>query len=157
MYSGIPAPLPQAMAPYAHEDEYFRNNYNTPLNAQEQAKYKQWIPQSEALHQRPLTDDNIDYDMQGYAKSLGFKPWQPGHGVDTFKKPNHMTFSDQSRYHGTPDPVNGGANQGGHWFSTAPQIPAYQPSVKSAAYQGAERMKNYFQKYEPDYQLMEPK
>lgn len=50
---------------------------------------------------------NVDYNMAA-AKAPGFDSNGNGHYPDTFKKPNHPTFSDESIYHSEATP-------GGHW------------------------------------------
>jgi hypothetical protein len=72
--------------------------FNTVLTPPEEARFQQWkaryAPQ----------DSGDDYDLRGAFKA-GFTPDPAtGHWLDTYKKPNHPTFSDQSRYapYGTP-------------------------------------------------------
>ncbi len=76
---------------------------NTKLTPREEAQFVDW-------KQRYAPDDSgEDYDLRGAMKA-GFKPDpETGHWPDTFKKPNHPTFSDQSQYakHGTPGHWNG--------------------------------------------------
>ena len=61
--------------------------------------------------------ESIDYDLRGMWKgNTGFDKGT-GHGADTYKKPNHPTFSDQSKYHGAEDEVSGGKYIGGRWRS----------------------------------------
>jgi hypothetical protein len=42
-------------------------------------------------------DDGEDYDLRGAFKA-GLKPGPDGHWPDTFKRPNHPTFSNESKY-----------------------------------------------------------
>jgi hypothetical protein len=42
-------------------------------------------------------DDGEDYDLRGAWKA-GLKPGDDGHWPDTFKRPNHPTFSNESKY-----------------------------------------------------------
>jgi hypothetical protein len=42
-------------------------------------------------------DDGEDYDLRGAWKA-GLKPGPDGHWPDTFKRPNHPTFSNESQY-----------------------------------------------------------
>ena len=50
-----------------------------------------------------------DYDMAAYIKKYGAPDQSKGqHLTDEFKKPNHITFSDESIYHSDETP-------GGHW------------------------------------------
>lgn len=58
---------------------------------------------------------NVDYNMAA-AKASGFGSNGSGHYPDTFKKPNHPTFSDESIYHSEATP-------GGRWRGNT-----YEPS-----------------------------
>lgn len=42
-------------------------------------------------------DNGEDYDLRGAWKA-GLKPGSDGHWPDTFKRPNHPTFSNESKY-----------------------------------------------------------
>lgn len=76
------------------------NSYDTPLTASEEAAFQEWKA-------RYAPDDNgEDYDLRGAFKA-GLKPGPDGHWADTYKKPNHSTFSTQSRY-AAYDPDNAG-------------------------------------------------
>lgn len=84
--------------------------YDTQLNDIEEQLYRLWLS-TVPENQR----DDSDYDMRGYAKSVGFIPQEEGHMPDTYKKPNHPTFSDESIYNG----VDG--HYGGRWARLAGQ------------------------------------
>ena len=76
--------------------------YQTPLSPQQEMAFQLW-KQKFAPH-----DTGEDYDLRG-AFLKGFMPDpQSGHWPDTYKKPNHPTFSNESIY-ATPY----GA---GHWL-----------------------------------------
>lgn len=63
-------------------------------------------------------DSGEDYDYQG-AFLHGARPGPDGHWPDTWKKPNHPTFSNESIYAGlaknNPEFTKGGATLPGHW------------------------------------------
>lgn len=65
--------------------------YNTSLNSQEESQFQVW-KNKWAPH-----DSGYDYDLRGAFKA-GLTPGINGHWPDTFKKPNHPTFSNQSIY-----------------------------------------------------------
>ena len=78
-------------------------DYDTPLSFQDEIKFQQWrqtLPKE--------LQNTYDYDLRGYwlsgmmgnpeTKLYGFKDGV--HLTDTFKKPNHMTFSSMSKYNG---------------------------------------------------------
>lgn len=75
--------------------------------------YEAWLRSQTAA--RGFDPSGSDYDMPGYYMSGGWlDPPGTGHFPDTFKKPNHPTFSNESVYHMTPN-GQGGLNLGGSW------------------------------------------
>lgn len=72
--------------------------YNTALKPAQEARFRaQYAP-----------NDSYDYDMRG-AYAANTKAAANGHYPDTYKKPNHMTFSTGSQY-STPE------HTGGQWI-----------------------------------------
>src|SRR5438132_2000575 len=69
----------------------FRNDYNTELMPSEEDGFQSWKDRVAPK------DSGLDYDYRGAYKA-GITPSSTGHWPDTFKKPNHPTFSDQSIY-----------------------------------------------------------
>ena len=67
------------------------NKYDTALSPQEETIFQEWKSRN-APH-----DSGIDYDLRGAFKA-GVQPAEDGHWPDTFKKPNHPTFSVESKY-----------------------------------------------------------
>lgn len=65
--------------------------HETFLTPDEERQYKTW-KQKYAPH-----DSGEDYDFRGAFKA-GLTPGPENHWADTYKKPNHPTFSDQSIY-----------------------------------------------------------
>jgi len=76
--------------------------YNTQLSEEEEQQYQAWAKQ--IGHER----DVYDYDLRGAWKA-GAARAENGHFPDTFKKPNHHTFSEESQY------ADGKRNVGGRW------------------------------------------
>ena len=69
-----------------------RRTYNTTLTPDEETRFQEW------KRVNAPNDSGEDYDLRGAFKS-GLKPDpRTGHWPDTFKKPNHPTFSNQSQY-----------------------------------------------------------
>lgn len=66
------------------------SGYNTPLTAKEVIEFDKWKAKYAP------NDSGDDYDLRGAFK-MGLKP-KNGHWPDTFKKPNHPTFSNESVY-----------------------------------------------------------
>lgn len=83
----------------------FTDRYNTQLSPREEALFQDWLKQSGRS-----VDELYDYDLRGAWKSGDvFKLDGRGHLPDTYKKPNHPTFSNESQYSGQDGFV------GGHW------------------------------------------
>lgn len=115
----------------------YTNQYNTPLNSQEQSKFKQWKAKYAP------NDTGSDYDLQGAFKA-GITPDKDrGHFPDTFKKPNHPTFSDESQYSGKNGMI------GGHWGDDG----TYSPSNTNLQMRTQQQLQDYFTKNEPDTKL----
>ncbi len=93
------------------QEDQMQQGYNTRLNPQLEQQFQQWKAVN-APH-----DSGYDYDLRGLFMRVGGKRLPPGHGVDTFKKPNHPTFSDQSRY--SLGPMIQGGSWGDHSFTPA--------------------------------------
>ncbi len=66
--------------------------YDTKLSKEDEEKFSSW------KKTYAPKDSGEDYDLRGAYKS-GLKPdKKTGHWPDTYKKPNHPTFSNQSIY-----------------------------------------------------------
>jgi hypothetical protein len=114
------------------------DKYNTPLSPQETLKYQAWLQTLPEQQQ-----DTRDYDMQGAFKA-GVAQSENGHLPDTFKKPNHPTFSDESKYSGQEGYV------GGKWEKLPSGQWAFTPGVSSTRKPmiDPEDLKRYFAKQE---------
>ena len=91
-----------------------------------------------------------DYDAAAYEKEQG-KPLDlsKGHGPDRSKKPNHITFSDESMYHSKETP-------GGKWEEKGDKKWHYTPSDYVVKQHGEEKLKKYFKEKEPESVLHLP-
>ncbi len=108
----------------------FRDKYNTLLKPEEERKFNRWAAKESKRQGRDILMDMGSYDVRGFWKSGDYKRMdQDNHGSDTWKKPNHPTFSNHSRYHGAD------GWYGGNWTDEG----GYQPS------------KQTLQMYGPDY------
>jgi hypothetical protein len=116
--------------------------YTTRLNETEEMRYQIW----RAMLPQPLQYDG-DYDLRGAYKD-GLKPTDSDHFNDKYKKPNHVTFSDQSMY-STPENPGGtwaGDDNGGvFWASPA--------NLKNNSMDG---LQEYFTKREPKWKVVAP-
>jgi hypothetical protein len=65
--------------------------YDTVLTPTEEILFQEW------KRINAPNDSGLDYDLRGAFKA-GLEPAANGHWDDTFKKPNHPTFSVYSKY-----------------------------------------------------------
>lgn len=71
--------------------KYAEGGYTTKLSKADEAKFAEW------KRRHAPNDSGVDYDLRG-AFRAGATPAVNGHWPDTFKKPNHPTFSEESIY-----------------------------------------------------------
>lgn len=132
-------------------DAHFRTNFNTELSPEDTFKYHVWLDDEGSRRGKDMREEANDYDMQGAWKD-GAGQSGNGHYPDTYKKPNHPTFSDQSKYHDTEDTIHGGKWEGGHWGEGE-----YTPSQKMLdTTHPVEWLKSYMRTTEPDQKLVLP-
>lgn len=67
-------------------------SFDTELSPQEEAQFQTW------KQRYAPRDSGADYDLRGAFKAGLTPDPQSGHWPDTFKKPNHPTFSVESKY-----------------------------------------------------------
>lgn len=96
-------------------------------------------------------DVGDDYDYAA-AEAAGVKPDERGHMPDTYKKPNHMTFSKESQYSGKD------GNEGGSWDKLPPGDSNWMFTAGKTNMQQhtPQDMQDYFNKVEPDSLLKTP-
>jgi hypothetical protein len=116
----------------------FTNIYNTELTPEQEAQFQAAYPAAKDLY---------DYDLRGAFKQNGFQKLGPGHGADTFKKPNHPTFSNESQYHGK----NG--LEGGSWVQLPDKSYTFTPGKTNWDNFSPSELQNYFKKVEPGNKL----
>lgn len=85
------------MDTFSFNDAQVPADFNTKLSSEDETKFQAW-KQTYAPK-----DSGDDYDLRGAYKA-GLTPADNGHWPDTYKKPNHPTFSDQSIYAGYGNP-----------------------------------------------------
>jgi hypothetical protein len=73
------------------DDRDFDDDYNTKLSPDEEKGFQKW------KQRMAPRDSGADYDLRGAYKSQAAQA-KNGHWPDTYKKPNHPTFSNESRY-----------------------------------------------------------
>jgi hypothetical protein len=119
---------------------------STPLDdANDFIRYMQW---AQAGGKNPFEEEH-DYDLRGYYKAGGTLD-KDAHLPDTFKKPNHPTFSDESKY-------SGPGQEGGHWTTDKKgNYVGFTAGPGNLQYHTPADMQKYFDKYEPGIQLHFP-
>lgn len=132
-------------------DEHYKGKFNTKLTPEEETEFAAWAKKNK----KDPESETIDYDLRGAWKK-GAELGENGHLTDEFKKPNHPTFSDQSKYHGKSAPW-GGSYAGGTWSEENGKT-RYQPSrTMLNKTHDAEWLKDYMKRNEPDVELVLPK
>ncbi len=119
----------------------FTEQFNTKLSKQDEAEYQKWAKGA------GREKDTYDYDMRGAWKE-GVTAGENGHFPDTYKKPNHPTFSDESQYHGKD------GNEGGTW-GKAGERHTFKPGKTNLKHFSPEELQDYFSKIEPDADLLD--
>lgn len=112
--------------------------YNTSLTPQQLTAY--------GLLYSP--QDSYDYDMMG-AFAAGVGQGGNGHYPDTYKKPNHPTFSSESQY-STPQ------QQGGTWEQLPDGNWVFRATNLNMQNLGVQGILDYFRNVEPGNQVQFP-
>jgi hypothetical protein len=81
------------------DDKFYTDNYNTDLSPKAEEKFQAWLKGQSKDKGKDMSKDLIDYDLRGFWKAGAHAEEKSGHGPDTYKKPNHPTFSKESKYH----------------------------------------------------------
>lgn len=119
--------------------------YDTKLSAKDETAYQAWLGTMAEKNGHSIESD--DYDMRGFYKKGG-KQAGNGHFTDEFKKPNHPSFSTDSKYSGKD------GNEGGSWEQTGDKW-TFTPGKTNIA-NGLDKTREYFQNNDPDVTLVEP-
>ena len=99
-----------------------------------------------------MADINADnYDYESWQRANHGVTMAPGqHYPDTYKLPEHPTFSNESMYHGK----NGA--QGGQWDKNSDGAWTFTPGPTNLQNYSRQQLQDYFQRVEPDSQLILP-
>lgn len=116
--------------------------FGTTLSAPKEEEYQRW---RQALS--PALQNEGDYDLRG-AFSGNAQAASNGHLPDTYKLPNHITFSEGSQY---SDPTN----PGGQWIDKDGKW-SFWASPANTQYHTPAQLGAYFKQYEPDASLILP-
>lgn len=121
----------------------YSDRYNTRLTSAEEAQYQEWAKS------QGRENDVYDYDLRGAWKEImsgTMSEDERGHLGDKYKKPNHVTFSTQSKYSTKETP-------GGTWEQDENGQVSYTPSDHVLRLHGKEKLKGYFENFEQGVQL----
>lgn len=119
------------------------DQYNTALSPGDEQQFQAWA------REKGRERDVADYDLRGAWKANA-RQADNGHLPDTFKKPNHPTFSNESRYSGKD------GNTGGRWIERKGGKWAFEPSDTNLRNLTADELTAYFREAEPDAELRIP-
>lgn len=118
------------------------DQYNTPLSPEEEQAFHLWAGSR--------VRDTYDYDLRGAYKDSGGSPIGEGHFPDTYKKPNHPTFSNESIYHGKD------GHEGGAWMKMPSGQYTFTPGRTNLESYGASGLQDYFNRVEKGNTLVLP-
>lgn len=135
---------------YLSDYSDFTNRYNTELPPELENQYKQWI-QTLPESQRSTRD----YDLRGYFlaginNEDGIQLYNRGdeqHFIDRFKKPNHPTFSNESKYSGQNGFI------GGQWEKLPNGRWSFSPHHSHMT--SKEQLADYIRTHEPNTTLFD--
>ena len=153
-----PAPAaPSAVQEIPPQREDFTNKFNTALPPEQETKFQAWMKDRKNAVGGLVANDLADYDVRGRWQQLEAmspeekaKAEAPGaHGPDTWKKPSHITFSNESKYHG----IEG--HEGGTWGKEGDQD-TFTPGPSNLKIHGQENLQKYFTEREPGIKLQTP-
>lgn len=123
-------------------ERYFYQNYNTPLTGKEERDFQDWVTLMSMQSGADRGLDQLDYDMRAAYLDAAQKDGR-GHMSDIGKKPNHPTFSVESKY-------SSAAHPGGTWENSG-----FRPSVSHWGNVGG-FLVDYMRQVEPGYSVLYP-
>jgi len=148
---GLGGPLlPQVPQAMLGDPNDFTGRYNTQLTPDEELAFKMWLTDLGAKNGRDVSRDMYDYDLRGAFKANAGQE-DNGHFPDTFKKPNHPTFSSESQYSG----VDG--LTGGEWIKDRSGKWSFKASPSQLQFHSPAELRDYFKTREPDSLLILPR
>jgi hypothetical protein len=109
--------------------------FNTQLSPDQELQFQTYAKEN------PRMGNSYDYDARG-AWLSGQRPQGDEHGGDTYKKPNHPTFSTFSQYNGQY------GFQGGQWTPTDNGKFSFAPGAANTHFQSLDDLKNYWNQVE---------
>jgi hypothetical protein len=104
--------------------------HETKLTPEEEINFQAW------KHHHAPHDSGMDYDLRGAFKAGLMPDPETGHWPDTYKKPNHPTFSDQSIY-ARERPGMAGRWEGEQYLPPHIAAAAAQPTTPPSSFNAA--------------------
>jgi hypothetical protein len=142
---GLPSPYLKPIGDTRGKDPLdYSDQFNTVLTPKQEKDYQKWLKTLP-----PQQRSTYDYDMRGAFKANAGQS-ENNHFPDTFKKPNHPSFSDQSVYHGAD------GQQGGSWAKDDQGKWSFTPGPANLEMHGPDRLRDYFQRSDPDVNVNLP-
>lgn len=126
------------VAKAARDPNDYTDKFNTALSPVDEAVFWKWATENNKVR------DLYDYDLRGAwleQQKHGNQADSRGHYPDTFKKPNHITFSRGSRY-------SNAAHPGGEW-GEKDGVPFFKPSAYTVQMHGVGKLYEYMKAVEP--------
>jgi hypothetical protein len=131
------------------------DEFNTPLTPEEETEFQSWAGKTSKSLGRNILRDIEDYDLRGQWKneyaSTDDVPEKGKHGPDSFKKPNHPTFSNESVYSGKKTKY--GVFVGGSWKDNEFHV---SREMLDRGTHDEKRLTDYFNRYESETALVMP-
>lgn len=132
------------------DDLDYSEQFNTTLSPREETKFQDWIAVQSKKTKREIGRDVYDYDLRGFWKRNREADLSDAHLSDTYKKPNHPTFSSESKYHGEE------GLEGGQWERNPDKSWKFTPGPTNLSMHGAGRLRRYFDRVEAGNELVLP-
>lgn len=121
----------------------FKHRFNTELKPEEEKKFRRWIQTAPMYLRR---NHSYDYDLRGAWKAGVIKLGK--RLPEMFKKPNHPTFSTESKYHSRY------YFSGGNWQRINELQYAFVPSEHNLRMYNKKELLAYFKANEPNNVLV---
>lgn len=125
----------------------YTNLFNAYLPPEQEAMFDAWLANESIRQGRDVRNDMYDYDLKGMWLEGGGFGGDNGHATDKHKKPNHPTFSNQSKFHGM------GGMEGGMWRTT-PSGHVFE--VGTTNLYSPQELQAYFLRAEPGNHVVYP-
>lgn len=137
-----------AQTPQYDPNAGYVEQFNTKLTPEQEAAFQQWVQRQSAAMGRDVSRDQFNYDLRG-AWLTQAQAASNGHMPDTYKKPNHPTFSTNSQY-STPETM------GGQWSQQPDGSWAFTASTYNLKMNDAQELQQYWSRAEPGNKLILP-